>query len=182
MACRRLGVLPRTPSPRGGHSDGADVLRLALRVERGRSRRRRRGSNELRHGAVRVSFGSLVVQRDRHDTSWGAKKLILFNSRYRRSRHGAPGQRAALAAASARDSRPAPTRETGSDSRPERRMRAIFYDHRAQTRAPWSGVLSPRWDSASGSRLDWSTGVVSSRPWGGELSLLRIRLSCQVIS
>ena len=30
------------------------------------------------HAAVRVSFGSLMVQRDKWDTSWGAKKLIFL--------------------------------------------------------------------------------------------------------
>ena len=28
--------------------------------------------------AVRVSFGSLMVQRDQWDTSWGAKKIIVL--------------------------------------------------------------------------------------------------------
>ena len=32
----------------------------------------------MRHAAVRVSFSSLLVQRDQWDTSWGAKKLIFL--------------------------------------------------------------------------------------------------------
>ena len=71
--------------------------RLALRVEwSGRSHRRRRGSNELRHGAVRVSFGSLLAQRDQYDTYWGvqsshaksasASLMPATTSRERRSR------------------------------------------------------------------------------------------------
>ena len=32
----------------------------------------------MRPAAVRVSFGSLMVQRDQWDTSWGAKKLIFL--------------------------------------------------------------------------------------------------------
>jgi hypothetical protein len=31
--------------------------------------------NESRHAAVRVSFSSLLVQRDQWDTYWGPKKL-----------------------------------------------------------------------------------------------------------
>jgi hypothetical protein len=30
------------------------------------------------HAAIRVSFGSLMVQRDQWDTSWGPKKLIFL--------------------------------------------------------------------------------------------------------
>ena len=36
------------------------------------------GFGETRHAAVRVPFGSLLVQRDRYDTYWGAKKIIIL--------------------------------------------------------------------------------------------------------
>ena len=36
------------------------------------------GFGETRHAAVRVPFGSLLVQRDRYDTYWGAKKIIFL--------------------------------------------------------------------------------------------------------
>ena len=32
----------------------------------------------MRHAAVWVPFGSLMVQRDQWDTSWGAKKIIFL--------------------------------------------------------------------------------------------------------
>ena len=36
------------------------------------------GFGETRHAAVRVPFGSLLVQRDRYDTYWGPKKIIFL--------------------------------------------------------------------------------------------------------
>ena len=84
MACRWVGVLSRTPSPRGAHSDGADVLGW-LRVQSGR--RPRRGSKELRQELFCVPFGSLVAQRDRYDTSWGAKKIFFLIRDIDGSRH-----------------------------------------------------------------------------------------------
>ena len=30
------------------------------------------------HAAVWVSFGSILAQRDRYDTYWGAKKIIIL--------------------------------------------------------------------------------------------------------
>ena len=38
----------------------------------------RKQQNETRHAAVLVSFGSLVVQRDQWDTSWGPKKRFFL--------------------------------------------------------------------------------------------------------